>query len=112
MSFLIFNQKDYFMLQPIHKLLELLRLHGMEHCLESVLSEAQQQGRAVEDVLLQLLEIEYQDRNDRALANRLKKAKMPWEWSIDTFPFKQQPSVKKSQIMSLAKLEFIKNFEN
>lgn len=37
---------------------------------------------------------------------------MPWEWSIDTFPFKSQPAVKRSQVMSLAKLDFIKNAEN
>jgi DNA replication protein DnaC len=100
------------MLQNLYQLVEQLHLRGIAGCLESVLSEAQQAGHAVEDVILRLLEEEYQDRNMRALENRLKNAKIPWEWNIDTFPFKQQPGVKKSQIMSLAKLEFIKHFEN
>jgi DNA replication protein DnaC len=100
------------MLQPIYTLLERLRLRGMGQALESVLREAEQQGRAASDVLLQLLEIEYQERNERALVNRLHNAKMPEQWSIDTFPFKKQPSINKSQIMSLAKLEFIKHSEN
>ena len=100
------------MLQNLYQLIEQLRLRGMAHCLESVLSEAQQEGHAVEDVILRLLEAEYQDRHMRSLENRLKNAKIPWEWGLDTFPFKRQPAVKKSQIMSLAKLEFIKHFEN
>lgn len=100
------------MTQRLYQLTEQLHLRGMAGCLESTLSEAQHQGHAVEDVLLQLLEAEYHDRAARTLENRLKSAKIPWEWTMDTFPFKQQPAVKKSQIMSLAKLEFIKHFEN
>jgi DNA replication protein DnaC len=62
----------------------------------------------VEDVLVQLLEAEYQYKNTRAMESRIKSAKIPWEdWSIDTFPFKQKPEINRPQIMSLAKLEFI-----
>ena len=100
------------MLPKLNYLIEQLHLRGMADSLEPILAKARQQGQSIEEVLQKLLEAEYQDRNARRLANRLKAAKLPWEWSIDTFPFKKQPAVKKSQIMSLAKLEFITHFEN
>ena len=100
------------MYQKLLYLAETLRLRGITTCLEDVLSQAQQNGIATEDVLLQLLEAEHQDRNMRSLENRIKNAKMPWPWSIDSFPFKQQPGVSKTQVMSLAKMEFIKRYEN
>lgn len=100
------------MLQKLGDLIEQLHLRGIADSLKSVLTEARHQGQSIEEVLQKLLEAEYQDRNARRLANRLKADKLPWEWSIDTFPFKRQPTVKKSQIMSLAKLDFITHFEN
>ena len=100
------------MLPKLSYLIEQLHLRGIADSLETVLTKARQQGQSAEEVLQKLLEIEYQYRNTRKLENRLKAAKLPWEWSIDTFPFKRQPAVKKSQIMSLAKLEFITHFEN
>lgn len=51
-------------------------------------------------------------QQERCLASRLKRAKLPWDWTIDTFPFKQQPGVNKTQIMGLAKLTFIERSEN
>ncbi len=43
---------------------------------------------------------------------RLSHAKIPWDWTLNTFPFDKQPGVKKSQIMSLAGLAFIERAEN
>lgn len=96
----------------LYTLMDRLRLKGMAGCLGQILSEAQRNGTALQDVLITLLEAEYQDRNERALNSRIKGAKMPWNWNLDTFPFKQQPDINKSQVMSLAKLDFIKQFEN
>lgn len=96
----------------LHTLMDRLRLKGMDACLDQVLSEAQHNGTALQDVLATLLETEYQDRTERALTSRIKGAKIPWDWCLDTFPFKQQPDINKSQVMSLAKLDFIKQFEN
>jgi len=96
----------------LHTLVDQLRLQGIAACLDHVLAEAQHNGAAIQDVLTTLFTAEYQDRTERALNNRIKNAKMPWDWSIDTFPFKQQPDINKPQIMSLAKLDFIKQLEN
>jgi DNA replication protein DnaC len=100
------------MLEQLHQLIEQLRLRGMATCIDDIISRAQHHGTAIQEVLLELLRQEYHDRQERTLDNRLKSAKMPWGWSIDSFPFNQQPGINKTRIMSLTKLEFIKRFEN
>lgn len=96
----------------IKQLLDRLRLRGMATCLDETLTIAQEQGTATEDVLLELLQAEHRDQQERCLASRLQRAKIPWDWTIDTFPFKQQPGINKTQIMGLAKLTFIERSEN
>lgn len=100
------------MYEKLHEIIDKLHLNGIADNLNEVLTTAQQDGSAIEDVLYQLFLAEHQQQTTRALTNRLKNAKMPWDWSMDTFPFKQQPAVKRSQVMSLAKLDFIKRSEN
>jgi DNA replication protein DnaC len=100
------------MTENIKQLLDSLRLRGMSACLDESLASAQKQGLAIEDVLLELLQAEHRDQQERCLASRLQRAKIPWDWTIDTFPFKQQPGINKTQIMGLAKLAFMKRSEN
>jgi DNA replication protein DnaC len=100
------------MRERIKPLLDSLRLKGMANCIEDVLNDAENQGKAITDVLLELLEAQHRDQQERSLANRIKLAKLPWSWAIDTFPFKQQPGIKKTQIMGLANLTFIQRNEN
>lgn len=96
----------------ITELLTQLRLLGMADCVDRVLKDAEKHGMAIEDVLLKLLEAEHQDKQIRCLENRIRSAKLPWEWTLDTFPFQRQPGVNKAQIMGLAKLNFIERHEN
>jgi DNA replication protein DnaC len=100
------------MLEQLQQLTDQLRLRGMSANLAQVISTAQKNQMAIQEVLLQLLEAETLDRQTRELANRTQKAKMPWPWTLDTFPFKRQPGVSKTQVLSLAKLDFIKGNEN
>jgi transposase len=48
----------------------------------------------------------------RSLAYRLAQAQMPWDWSLDSFPFAQQPGVDKGQIHALAGLGFLRRTDN
>jgi DNA replication protein DnaC len=96
----------------ITQLLTQLRLLGMVDCIDKVLKHAERKGLATEDVLLELLEAEYKDKQIRCLNNRIRSAKLPWEWTLDTFPFNRQPGINKLQIMNLAKLNFIERHEN
>lgn len=100
------------MREQIKSLLDRLRLRGIAACIEEVLNEAERNGMAVNDILLELFETEYRDQQERCLESRIKRAKLPWDWTIDSFPFKEQPGVNKPQIMGLAKLTFIERNEN
>jgi DNA replication protein DnaC len=100
------------MREKIHLLLDQLRLHGMVACLDDVLNNAEQKGTAISDVLVDLLEVEYRTQQERCLQGRIIRAKLPWPWTIDTFPFKDQPGINRTQIMGLAQLTFVERNDN
>ena len=100
------------MREELQQLLATLHFNGMAEVLNRILDQAEKDGTEVARVLLQLLQEEWRHRQERSLAYRIKQAKMPWDWSIETFPFAQQPAVKTSQIKSLAGLDFIERAQN
>ena len=51
-------------------------------------------------------------RRQHSLAYRLDHAHLPWQWTLDTFPFERQPGINKAQINSLAALEFLRRADN
>jgi DNA replication protein DnaC len=98
--------------ETLYQLLETLKLRGMLAHIDEVLKSVEQEGTAFQDAMSALLQAEHRDRQTRYLEGRIKNAKLPWEWTLDTFPFSAQPGIKKSQIMTLAKLNFIERREN
>jgi len=100
------------MRDQILQLLQTLRFHGMAEVVERILNEAQRHGQATEQVIYQLLQEEYRYRQERSLAYRLRQAKIPWAWTLETFPYDRQPSVNKTQFQSLAGLDFVQRAEN
>jgi DNA replication protein DnaC len=96
----------------IHKLLRELKFAGMAQALDTVLDQAHHEATSYEEVLHQLLCEEGRYRQEKSLAYRIKQARLPWDWSLETFPFHHQPGVKAAQIRSLAGLEFIAKAEN
>ncbi len=100
------------MREELRQLLATLRFHGIAQVLDRLLDQAEKEGTAVARVLLQLLQEELRHRQERSLTYRITQAKLPWDWSIDTFPFAQQPAVKASQIKGLAGLDFIGRAQN
>lgn len=100
------------MRKKIDQLLTDLRLKGMAKVLNRELDRAQKEGSAVPEVIYRLLMEEYAYRQERSLAYRLDHAKIPWHWTLKTFPFDKQPGVVKRQILSLAGLSFVPKAEN
>ena len=84
----------------------------MAQALDRLLDQAEKEGTPVDQVLVQLLQEEWRHRQERSLAYRITQAKLPWDWSIDTFPFAQQPAVNTAQIKGLAGLDFIGRAQN
>ena len=100
------------MREKIRQLLIELRLNGVQNTLDSELDAAEKNGTAIQKILYRLLCEELAYRQQRSMEYRLKHAKIPFDWTLKTFPFEKQPGVKKSQVMSLAGLDFIERAEN
>lgn len=93
-------------------LMKSLKLKGMAEALEKELARADKEGSAPADLINRLVLAEFHHRQERSLLYRINQAQMPWPWTLETFPFHQQPGVLKSQIMGLASLSFLDRAEN
>jgi DNA replication protein DnaC len=100
------------MREKTRELLTSLCLKGMEKTLDRELNLAEKEGTGVAEVLYRLLCEESAHRQHRSMLYRINDAKIPYDWTLKTFPFQKQPGVQKSQIMSLASLSFIERAQN
>lgn len=100
------------MRDQLHQLLATLRFQGMAQTLDRELDRAEQEALTPQEVLYHLLLEEARDRQERSLAYRLKQAKLPWDWTLETFPFERQPALSKAHILSLAGLDFVERAQN
>jgi DNA replication protein DnaC len=89
-----------------------LRLRGMAAALEGELDRAEQEGAPPAEVIGRLLAAEAAARREKSLAYRLDQAKLPWRWTLASFPFDRQPGVDRGQIRALAGLDFLRRNEN
>jgi len=92
-------------------LMETLKFKGMAMVLTDQISLAEK-GAAAQEIICNLLQEELRFRQERSMRNRLQNAKMPWDWTLNSFPFAKQPSVNQNQIMTLAGLDFLQRGEN
>jgi len=99
------------MKNKIIALMEALKFKGMAMILEDQISLAEK-GTSTQDIIYNLLREELRFRQERSMQNRLRNAKLPWEWTLNSFPFTKQPSVNQNQIMDLAGLDFLERGEN
>ena len=96
----------------LHALLTQLHLRGMAQALDDELQRAENEASPVSEVIHRLLIQEQLYRQERSQTYRLKKARIPWDWTLKTFPFDRQPGVNKAQILQLAGLSFLERKEN
>ena len=61
---------------------------------------------------MRALQAQWHARQETALTWRIKQARIPEQWSLESFPFKQQPGIARRVIQGLAELEFIPRAEN
>ncbi len=95
----------------INRLIEELKFKGMARVIDQQIALAES-GSSVQDIICNLLREELCYRQERSLINRIRNAKMPWDWTPNSFPFEQQLGVNKTQIMTLAGLDFLQRGEN
>ncbi len=100
------------MREQIRELLATLRLRGVARALDAELDRAEREASPATELIHRLLLEEESTRREKSLAYRLKQAKLPWNWTLESFPFDRQPSVDRSHIRSLAGLDFLRRNEN
>ena len=100
------------MREDVEKLLAQLHFKGMAQCLQRILAQADAEALSAAQVIDRLLQEEWRYRQERSLAYRLDQAKLPWDWSLESFPFDRQRAVNAAHIKGLAGLDFIARAEN
>jgi len=76
------------------------------------LERAETRSPSYSDFLAKLLREEYQSQEMRFLEHRIRRARLPERWSLDTYPWDRQPGVSKAAMMQLAQLDFIDRAAN
>ena len=85
------------MRERLRALIEQMRCSGIARVLDEELDAAERQGSPVAEVVFRLLSAEDAARREKSLAYRLAQARLPWPWTLQSFPFAHQPSVNKAQ---------------
>jgi DNA replication protein DnaC len=100
------------MREKLRETLQELHLQGMLEALDKELGQAEKAATPAADLLYRLALEERRVRQQKSLTNRLKQARMPWDWTLESFPFDRQPGVNKTQINTLAGLDFVRRAQN
>jgi DNA replication protein DnaC len=96
----------------LEQLLKNLHLKRIQDILSEQLSAAEKEDVSYSEFLTRLLRAQWHHRQESALAWRIKRANLPENWSLASFPFARQPGVSRKQIHTLAELDFIAKAEN
>lgn len=98
--------------ETLGELLVALRLRGMAQALEHELERAEHQPCSPAELVHRLLLEETRYRRERSLDYRLEQAKLPWPWTLESFPFEHQPGFDRARVRSLASLDFVRRADN
>jgi DNA replication protein DnaC len=96
----------------LEQLLKNLHLNRILDILSEQLSAAEKEDASYSELLTRLLRSQWHHRQETALAWRIKRANLPENWSLVSFPFARQPGVSRKQIHTLAELDFVAKAEN
>jgi len=100
------------MRDELDQLLKNLHLAKIRQLLEQELQHAEKKQVTYSDFLLRLLRAEWHHKQESALNWRIKRAALPEQWTLESFPFKRQPGVSRRQLRGFASLDFVARAEN
>jgi DNA replication protein DnaC len=100
------------MRDELDQLLKNLHLTKIRQLLEEELQHAEKKQLTYSEFLLRLLRAEWYHKQESALNWRIKRAALPEQWTLESFPFKRQPGVSRRQILGFASLDFVARAEN
>ncbi|TET54801.1 MAG: ATP-binding protein, partial [Anaerolineales bacterium] len=100
------------MTEELEQLLKSLGLDRVAEIYDEQLKLANTQSLTHTDLLLRLLRPQWHARQEKALAWRIRRALLPEQCTLASFPYAKQPGVSRRQIRSFAELDFIPRAEN
>jgi DNA replication protein DnaC len=100
------------MTDEIAQLLKTLHLGRIAEILDAELADADNNQLSYQELIARLLRAQWHHRQETALAWRIKRAALPEQWTLESFPFKRQPGVSQRQLRAFAELDFIARAEN
>ena len=100
------------MTDEIAQLLKNLHLPRIAELLDDELANAEKKDLGYQDLIARLLRAQWHHRQETALAWRIKRAGLPEQWTLESFPFKRQPGVSQKLIRGFAELDFVPKAEN
>ena len=96
----------------IEQLLKSLHLSKIAEILDDEMAKAEAKDASYQELLAVLLRAQWHHRQETALAYRIRRAGLPEQWTLESFPWKRQPGVSQRQIRGFAELDFIAKAEN
>jgi DNA replication protein DnaC len=100
------------MKDEIEQLLRSLHLKRMAEIFDEEVKQAEKGDLSYSEFFARLLRAQWQAHQENALTWRIKRSGLPEQWTLESFPYKQQPGVAQRQIRGFAELEFIPRAEN
>ncbi|NJM55535.1 MAG: ATP-binding protein [Verrucomicrobiae bacterium] len=100
------------MTDELEQLLKSLRLKRILDICDEQLQLAEKEQIPYQDFLLRLVRPQWHAHQEQALDWRVRRARLPETWTLETFPFNRQPSVNRRQLRTFAELDFIPKAEN
>lgn len=96
----------------LDQLLTTLQLKKIHQILPRELDRAATSQPSYADFLARLFREEALYRRERSVLYRIRQAKLPERWSLDTFPFDRQPGVHAAGMRQLAELDWVGTAKN
>jgi DNA replication protein DnaC len=100
------------MTEELDQLFKNLKLKRMLEIYEEQLRTAEKEDVTYSEFVTRLVRAQWHAHQETALEGRIRRAKLPERWSLETFPFARQPGVSRKQIRAFSELEFIAKAEN
>jgi len=96
----------------INQLLKNLHMAAMIGVVEQELARAQKTKPSYADFYARILREQYKLLRERSLEYRIRRARLPERWALETFPFDAQPAVPAAVMRQHAELDFVVKKEN
>lgn len=100
------------MTEELEQLLDNLRLKKVKELVDEQSQQADLDQIPYQEFLLRLMRPQWHAKQEQSMEWRIKRARLPERWALETFPFKIQTGVDRRQIRTLAELDFIPKAEN